>query len=70
MAGGYHFRRIKLSSDERYEDRPYKSATSHVCEALQYGALGLGLGRETLKRPASATRTDRPRFAEMGEEPS
>ena len=39
-----------------------------VCEAVQYGALGLGLGRETLKRPASATRTDRPRFAEMGEE--
>ncbi len=70
MAGGYHFRRVKLVSDERYEDKPVKSPTSHVCEALQYAALGLGLGRETLKRPASLAReyANRPKFAEMGEE--
>ena len=66
MAGGYHFRRVKLSSDERFEDKPVKTPTSHVCEALQYGCLGLGLGKETLKRPGHAGRErERPKFAEM-----
>jgi hypothetical protein len=65
MAGGYHFRRVKLVSEERYEDKPVKSPTSHVCEALQYAALALGLGKEAVKRPASASRANRPKFAEM-----
>ena len=68
LAGGYHFRRVRLSSDERYEDKPHKSPTSHVCEALQYAALGLGLGKEALKRPSSAKAHNRPKFAEMDDD--
>lgn len=62
MAGGYHYRRIQVSGDERFEDKPYKGPTSHVCEALQYGCLALGVGREVLKRPNSfeQSKTNRP----------
>ena len=70
MAGGYHYRRIRVSSDERYEDKPYKSPSSHVCEALQYGMLGLGMGKEALRKPNSviAARANRPQFANMSDE--
>lgn len=71
MAGGYYYKRIKVSSDERFEDKPYKSPTSHVCEALQYGCLGMGIGKEVIKRPNSATVAiaNRPRFANMDYDP-
>lgn len=44
MAGAYHFRRVQVAV-ERYQDQPEKNAESHVCEALQYAALGMGEGR-------------------------
>lgn len=53
MAGGYHFRRIKIASDERYEQKPNKNAFSHPCEAGQYLNLGMGVGKEVLVRPDS-----------------
>lgn len=63
MAGGYHYRRIKVS-DERYEDKPYKNMSSHPCEALQYLMLGLGIGREVTLRPGqSKERANRPTTA-------
>ena len=48
MQGGYHFRRMKVSGDERYQDRPAKNASSHPCEAGQYMMLGAGVGAEML----------------------
>jgi hypothetical protein len=42
MGGGYCYRRIQVSGDERFEDRPLKNRFSHVCEALQYAAVGEG----------------------------
>ena len=66
LAGGYHYRRLKVSGDERFEDKPYKSATSHVAEALQYGCLGLGIGKEVLRKPgAVAGRAGRQSHAVM-----
>jgi hypothetical protein len=35
--GGYHFRRLKVSGDERYHDVPEKNMFSHLHDALQYG---------------------------------
>jgi hypothetical protein len=42
MGGGYCYRRLKVSGDERFEDHPLKNRFSHVCEALQYAAVGEG----------------------------
>ena len=45
MMGGYRYKRIQISGDERYHDKPDKNAFSHVAEALQYAMLGGGEGR-------------------------
>jgi hypothetical protein len=42
MAGGYCYRRLKVSGDERFEEKPLKNHYSHVCEALQYAMVGAG----------------------------
>lgn len=42
MAGRYCYRRLKVSGDERYVDRPDKGMYSHICEAGQYLMLGAG----------------------------
>jgi hypothetical protein len=39
---GYHFRRLQVSGQERYHDRPSKNKFSHVVEGLHYGLLGEG----------------------------
>lgn len=44
LAGKYQFRRLKVSGDERYEDKPLKNAESHICEAVHYGLYGAGEG--------------------------
>ena len=44
MQGGYAFKRIKVSGDERYRDVPDKNAYSHPCEAGQYLMMGAGEG--------------------------
>jgi hypothetical protein len=66
-AGGYHFRRVRVSSDERYEDKPNKNMHSHVGEALQYLMLGVGVGKEVMLKPQSIQNQhrNRPQFAEM-----
>ncbi len=51
MAGGYHFRRIQVSGTNRFQDKPEKNECSHIAEALQYGVLGTGGGREALVKP-------------------
>lgn len=48
MAGGYHYRRLKVAGDEKFEDKPDKNMYSHVAEALQYLAVGEGEDRRAL----------------------
>ena len=43
--GGYKFRLLQVSGDERFSLEPDKNLYSHVCEADQYGFLGVGEGR-------------------------
>jgi hypothetical protein len=37
--GGYHYKRIQVTGDERYRDVPDKNDYSHPHDALQYAAL-------------------------------
>ncbi len=38
--GGYHYRQMKVSGEERYKDTPEKDMYSHPADAEQYLALG------------------------------
>ena len=42
MAGGYKFKRLKISGDEKFQDKPDKGQYSHVAESLQYMFIGAG----------------------------
>lgn len=42
LAGGFNYRRVQVSGDARYEDKPNKNRFSHVCEALEYACVGQG----------------------------
>jgi hypothetical protein len=47
---GYHFKRMMISGDERYQDKPNKNKYSHSHDALQYIMMKLaGLNREPEK---------------------
>jgi len=52
LAGGYKYRRLQVSGDEKFVDKPDKNRYSHICEAGQYLMLGAGeddtlLGNDT-----------------------
>lgn len=36
---GYHFKRLAISGDERYQEKPNKNRFSHPHDATQYGAM-------------------------------
>jgi hypothetical protein len=43
LAGGYHYARVKLLTDDsRYRDVPVKDMFSHVAEAAEYGLMDAG----------------------------
>ena len=46
--GGFQFRRMKVSGDERFTDEPDKNAYSHPVEAAEYLMLGEGEGQMAL----------------------
>lgn len=62
MSGGYHYRRVQISGDERYQDKPDKGPLSHVAEAAQYLMIGAGEG-QTLITVDLSTRPQRQQFA-------
>jgi hypothetical protein len=49
MAGGYRYRRVQITGQERFQDKPDKNMFSHVCEAGQYMMLGAGEGRALVR---------------------
>lgn len=55
LAGGYKYRRVQVSGDEKFTDKPDKNRYSHVAEALQYLMVGAGEAR-TLIRPSKDAR--------------
>ena len=48
MAGGYKFRLMQISGEERFHESPEKNIYSHVAEALQYALVGAGQAREVV----------------------
>lgn len=44
MAGGYHYKKMKVSGEEKFHDKPNKNIYSHPAEAAQYMMLGAGEG--------------------------
>lgn len=60
-AGGYHYRRIQIAGESRYDTKPNKNQFSHVAEGLQYGLLGVGVGKEVIKKPDAIRNSKRPR---------
>jgi len=64
IAGGYHYRRVQVSGEERYHDEPVKDMSSHVAEAAQYMLLGAGEAR-TILRANPEMYKNRPKFADM-----
>jgi len=44
LSGGYKYRQLQVSGDERYNVEPEKNIYSHVAESLQYGMIGIGEG--------------------------
>lgn len=40
MAGGYKYKRLQVTGEQRFQDKPLKNKYSHVCEAGQYLMLG------------------------------
>jgi hypothetical protein len=45
LAGGYKYRRLQVTGDEKYMDKPDKNIYSHVAEAQQYLLVGAGEAR-------------------------
>jgi hypothetical protein len=58
LMGGFCYRRMKIAGSERYTDMPDKNQYSHPVEALEYGLMGGGEGREALI-PANRHRGER-----------
>lgn len=44
LAGAYQFKRVQVSGEDRFHDKPVKGPESHVCESLHYALLGAGEG--------------------------
>ncbi len=64
LAGGYQYRRLQVTGEARFQDKPSKNRFSHPCEAMQYMMLGAGEGRAVVQVPRRF-QMDRPRFAVM-----
>lgn len=48
LAGGFCYRRVQISGDERYHDKPDKNMYSHPVEAAEYLLVGAGEGRRLI----------------------
>lgn len=60
MNGGYCFRRISASGQERFRDVPDKNSFSHVAEALQYLMVGEGQDSRALESSSERRRVTQP----------
>lgn len=58
MSGGYNYKRVKVSGDERYQSIPDKNRYSHPCDATQYLLLGGGEYERILDAGSEPIRPD------------
>lgn len=64
LAGGFKYRRVQVTGEERYHDKPEKNIYSHICEAAEYALVGAGEG-DRLIEPSSG-RYRKPRVLRAG----
>ncbi len=64
LNGKYRFKRVRVSGDEKYKDKPEKNIWSHICEATQYAAMDADLDI------AKAIKYVRGKYSEPGQTPS
>ena len=57
MAGGYNYKRLQVTGEERYRDVPDKNMYSHVAESLQYLTIGAGEAKLLIRRERPAFRS-------------
>jgi len=48
LQGAYKYRRLQVSGQERYQDKPDKNMYSHVCEAAEYLMVSAGEGYKVM----------------------
>jgi hypothetical protein len=58
MAGGYQYKRVQVSGEERFRDAPDKNMYSHVAEAGQYMLVGAGEAKTLIARERPTRRAD------------
>lgn len=58
LAGGYKYKRMAVSGQERYQDKPDKGRYSHVADAGQYLMLGGGEGGKVVANSNAADKID------------
>jgi hypothetical protein len=51
LAGGFCYKRIQITGEEKFKDEPDKNKYSHICEAGEYGLMGAGEGRAAISNP-------------------
>ncbi len=56
MAGGYNYKRLQVTGEERFRNEPDKNQYSHVCEAGQYMLVGGGEAKTLVRRDRPAHR--------------
>lgn len=52
MNGGYHYKRVQITGEDRFQDLPVKNKYSHPCEAVQYALVGEGMDDSVLSGAA------------------
>jgi len=55
---GYHFKRLSVSGDERYQDKPNKNRFSHPHDGLQYGCMKFASDRVIEQRKKEENKVD------------
>jgi len=59
LSSKYVYKRLKVSGDEKFQEKPDKNWWSHVCEAAEHGMWGAGEGKALIRKPRK--KTNRPR---------
>ena len=64
LAGGFKYRRMQITGEERYHDKPEKNNYSHIVEACEYALVGAGEGDKLIE--SSVGRNRKPRVIRSG----
>jgi hypothetical protein len=64
LAGGFKYRRMAVTGEERFHDKPDKNIYSHIVEACEYALVGEGEGDKLIE--TSAGWNTKPRVLRAG----